>query len=46
MRLSRRAFRMCPAVVGNTLVYKDGSHMTTAYSEALAPVLGESLRLP
>jgi hypothetical protein len=36
---------ICPAVVGNTLVYKDGSHMTTAYAEALAPVLGTRLPL-
>ena len=34
---------ICPPVVGNTLVYKDGSHMTTAYAEALAPVLGDHL---
>jgi peptidoglycan/LPS O-acetylase OafA/YrhL len=33
----------CPVVVGNTLVYKDGSHMTTAYAEALVPVLRERL---
>jgi peptidoglycan/LPS O-acetylase OafA/YrhL len=36
---------VCPVVVGNTLVYKDGSHMTTAYAEALAPVLGARLPL-
>jgi len=34
---------VCPVVVGDTLVYKDGSHMTTAYAEALAPVLGARL---
>ncbi|MEV4345459.1 acyltransferase family protein [Actinoplanes sp. NPDC049596] len=33
----------CPIVVGNTLVYKDDNHMTVAYSEALAPVLGQAL---
>jgi hypothetical protein len=34
---------ICPPVVGNLLVYRDGSHMTTAYSAALAPVLAEKL---
>ncbi|GHJ37012.1 acyltransferase [Streptomyces sp. TS71-3] len=33
----------CPAVVGNTLVYRDDSHMSEAYSEALAPVLDKAL---
>jgi peptidoglycan/LPS O-acetylase OafA/YrhL len=33
----------CPAIVGNILVYKDDSHMSTAYSLVLAPVLGEQL---
>ena len=28
----------CPAVVGNILVYRDGSHMTAAYSDWLAPM--------
>ncbi len=35
--------RICPAVVGNIMVYKDDSHISTAYSTALAPVLGEQL---
>jgi hypothetical protein len=30
----------CPAIVGNTLVYFDGNHMTVEYAEALAPVIG------
>lgn len=34
---------VCPAVVGNLLVYRDSSHLTTAYSAALAPVLAEKL---
>ena len=29
----------CPLVVGNTLVYKDNSHMTSAYAAALEPLL-------
>lgn len=29
----------CPDVVGNVLVYKDASHMTTAYSRLLSPLL-------
>jgi hypothetical protein len=33
----------CPAIVGNILVYKDDSHMSTAYSQALAPVLAQQL---
>jgi peptidoglycan/LPS O-acetylase OafA/YrhL len=33
----------CPVVVGNLLVYRDESHMTTAYSAALAPVLADAL---
>jgi peptidoglycan/LPS O-acetylase OafA/YrhL len=28
----------CPAVVGNLLVYRDGSHLSTAYSHYLAPL--------
>ncbi|BBZ44483.1 acyltransferase [Mycobacterium parmense] len=30
----------CPAIVGNTLVYIDVSHLTYEYSRALAPVMG------
>ncbi len=33
----------CPIVVGNTLVYKDNSHMTLAYAHAIAPVLDREL---
>ncbi|MDX3853520.1 acyltransferase family protein [Streptomyces sp. AK02-01A] len=33
----------CPVVVGNTIAYRDDSHMTEAYSEAMAPVLGNRL---
>jgi peptidoglycan/LPS O-acetylase OafA/YrhL len=33
----------CPAVVGDTLVYRDSNHMTTTYSTALAPLLGAHL---
>ncbi len=33
----------CPAVVANTIVYRDDSHMTQHYSRALEPVLARSL---
>lgn len=33
----------CPAVVGNVLVYRDGSHLTATYARTLAPVLEEEL---
>ncbi|MFC3994897.1 acyltransferase family protein [Nocardiopsis sediminis] len=34
----------CPAVVGNVLVYWDGSHFTTTYMRTLAPALEERIR--
>nr|WP_280526213.1 acyltransferase family protein [Couchioplanes caeruleus] len=34
---------VCPAVIGNLLVWKDGSHISTAYSAALTPLLNASL---
>ena len=30
----------CPIIVGNTLVYFDGIHVTIEYARALAPVMG------
>ncbi|QLL08201.1 acyltransferase family protein [Mycobacterium vicinigordonae] len=30
----------CPMIVGNTLVFRDDNHITTEYSQLLAPVLG------
>jgi peptidoglycan/LPS O-acetylase OafA/YrhL len=30
----------CPVIVGNTLVYLEGGHMTVEYSRLLAPVIG------
>ncbi|MEU1217066.1 acyltransferase family protein [Streptomyces sp. NPDC005790] len=33
----------CPVVVADTAVYRDGSHLSEAYAEALAPVLAPSL---
>ena len=33
----------CPVVVGNILVYKDDSHMTIAYAEAVTPLLDRAL---
>jgi hypothetical protein len=32
----------CPVVVGNTFVFKDNSHLTTAYARALAPLVGKA----
>lgn len=29
----------CPSIIGNTLVYRDGSHMTRTFSSLLAPVV-------
>lgn len=33
----------CPAVIGNTLVYRRGSHLTATYAASLAPRLDEAL---
>ena len=33
----------CPVVLGNLLVYRDSTHLTTAMSAALAPLLGAHL---
>ncbi len=33
----------CPAVIGNVLVYRQGSHVTASYIETLAPVLRAAL---
>ncbi len=30
----------CPIIVGNTLVYFDGIHVTIEYARALAPIMG------
>ncbi|GFG73367.1 acyltransferase family protein [Mycobacterium botniense] len=30
----------CPAIVGNTLVYRDDNHVTIEYAQVLAPVIG------
>jgi hypothetical protein len=31
--------KICPAIIGNVLVYKDDSHMSATFSSLLAPVL-------
>jgi hypothetical protein len=31
----------CPVIVGNTLVFRDDNHVTTEYTQVLAPVLGD-----
>jgi hypothetical protein len=33
----------CPVVVGNVLVYKDNSHMTLAYAEAIQPLVSRAV---
>jgi hypothetical protein len=38
--------KICPAVVGNILVYRDESHITGAYVRLLAPLLSEQLKVP
>ncbi len=30
---------VCPAIVGNTLVYADQNHLTLQYARVLAPVM-------
>lgn len=36
--------RLCPAVMGNTLVYRDDNHFTATFSRTLAPWLERRLR--
>ncbi|MBW8736811.1 MAG: acyltransferase [Streptomyces turgidiscabies] len=33
----------CPVLVGNTVVYRDDSHIADAYAKAIAPALGDRL---
>jgi peptidoglycan/LPS O-acetylase OafA/YrhL len=33
----------CPAVIGNVLVYHDGSHLTATYARTLAPFLADAI---
>ncbi|WP_328530319.1 acyltransferase [Nocardioides sp. NBC_00368] len=35
--------RLCPAVIGNVIVYRDGNHITSRYARTLAPYLGKEL---
>ncbi|MFI6427336.1 acyltransferase family protein [Promicromonospora sp. NPDC050880] len=34
----------CPAVIGNVLVYRDGSHLTNTFLRSLQPMLTEALQ--
>jgi hypothetical protein len=34
---------VCPAIIGNTLVYRDQSHVSATYIRLLAPVLSSQL---
>jgi hypothetical protein len=36
--------KICPVVVGNILVYRDASHISTAWIRLLAPLLKERLK--
>jgi peptidoglycan/LPS O-acetylase OafA/YrhL len=38
--------KTCPAVIGDALVYRNGSHLTATYVRTLAPWLGERLPEP
>ena len=35
--------RTCEPVIGNVLVYRQGSHITKTYIDTLAPFLGKQL---
>ncbi|MFE6649604.1 acyltransferase family protein [Nocardioides sp. NPDC057772] len=35
--------RICPAVIGNVIVYRDGNHITSRYARTLAPYLSREL---
>jgi hypothetical protein len=35
--------RLCPAVIGNALVYRDDNHFTATFARTLAPWLGRRL---
>jgi hypothetical protein len=35
---------VCPVIIGNALVYRDGSHVTTSYIKLLTPLLQAQLR--
>ncbi|MEU4558177.1 acyltransferase family protein [Actinoplanes sp. NPDC023936] len=35
--------KVCPAIVGNLMVWKDSSHISTGYAEMLAPLLNERM---
>lgn len=35
----------CPAIIGNVIVYRDGSHVTATYMKTLAPFFEQRLRV-
>ncbi|GAA4602711.1 SGNH hydrolase domain-containing protein [Actinoplanes octamycinicus] len=37
---------VCPMIIGDTLVYRDNSHLTVAYTQALAPLMRSALFPP
>jgi hypothetical protein len=37
---------MCPAVIGDALVYRNGAHLTAAYVRTLSPWLAKHLPEP
>jgi hypothetical protein len=36
---------LCPAIIGNYLAYRDQRHLTTAFTEALSPVLEQAINI-
>ena len=38
--------KTCPAVIGDALVYRNGSHLTATYVRTLTPWLAERLPKP
>ena len=36
--------RVCPSIIGNALVYRDGTHITTAYSAEFADTMMNGIR--
>lgn len=36
--------KLCPPVIGDVVVYRQGSHLTNTYARSLAPVLTDQLR--
>jgi hypothetical protein len=46
LRIRHCPGKMCPAVIGDVLVYRKGSHLTATYVLTLTPWLAEHLPEP